>query len=61
MDKQYYIGIDIGSTASKVVVTDDERLIDSFCLPTGWNSKETANTIFQIIYPVPQPAMAEYA
>lgn len=47
MDKQYYIGIDIGSTASKVVVMDDERLIDSFCLPTGWNSKETANTIYQ--------------
>lgn len=47
MDKQYYIGIDIGSTASKVVVTDNERLIDSFCLPTGWNSKETANTIYQ--------------
>ena len=45
MDKQYYVGIDIGSTASKVVVIDDEKLIDSFCIPTGWNSKETANTI----------------
>ena len=47
MDKRYYIGIDIGSTASKVVVIDDEKLIDSFCIPTGWNSKETANTIYQ--------------
>ena len=47
MDKRYYIGIDIGSTASKVVVIDDEKLIDSFCIPTGWNSKETANTIMQ--------------
>ena len=47
MDKQYYIGIDIGSTASKVVVIDDEKLTHSFCIPTGWNSKETANTIMQ--------------
>ena len=73
MDKQYYIGIDIGSTASKVVVIDDEKLIDSFCIPTGWNSKETAQTIMQklikklkkkdlpIVCPVLPPVMAGYA
>ena len=47
MDCKYYIGIDIGSTASKVVVTDNENLLDSFCMPTGWNSKETAKAIMQ--------------
>ena len=47
MDKQYYVGIDIGSTASKVVVLDDEKLVKSFCIPTGWNSKETAKNILQ--------------
>lgn len=38
-----YVGIDIGSTASKVVVrgTSDMR----FVLPTGWSSKETTQTI----------------
>ena len=38
-----FIGIDIGSTASKVVVTGDKEL--SFTIPTGWNSKETAKSI----------------
>jgi coA-substrate-specific enzyme activase, putative len=47
MDCKYYIGIDIGSTASKVVVTDNEKLLDSFCMPTGWNSKETSKAIMQ--------------
>lgn len=41
----YYIGIDIGSTASKTVVLDGESLCDSFTLPTGWNGKETAKAI----------------
>ena len=39
----YYIGIDIGSTASKVVVLGDKEM--KFVLPTGWNSKETAQII----------------
>ncbi len=34
-----YIGIDIGSTASKVVVRGDKEM--KFVLPTGWSSKET--------------------
>ena len=33
-----YIGIDIGSTASKVVVKGDHDI--HFVLPTGWSSKE---------------------
>ena len=38
-----YIGIDIGSTASKVVVRGDQKF--NFTIPTGWNSKETSASI----------------
>lgn len=40
-----YIGIDIGSTASKTVVFDGKNITDSFTIPTGWNSKETSELI----------------
>ena len=42
---KYFTGIDIGSTASKVVVLDSERIVRFFVLPTGWNSKETSALI----------------
>ena len=38
----YYTGIDIGSTASKVVVLDEGQMVDHVVLPTGWSSRETA-------------------
>ena len=38
-----YIGIDIGSTASKVVVRGENEMY--FVLPTGWSSKEMTITI----------------
>ena len=38
-----YVGIDIGSTASKVVVEGEKQ--EHFVLPTGWSSKETMQTI----------------
>lgn len=41
----FYTGIDIGSTASKVVVLDEEKMIDHFVIPTGWSSKETSMEI----------------
>lgn len=41
----YYTGIDIGSTATKVVVVDEMRLVKTFVLPTGWNSKDTADAV----------------
>ncbi|WP_032123064.1 acyl-CoA dehydratase activase [Clostridium amazonitimonense] len=41
----YYVGIDIGSTASKVAVFCDEALIENFMLPTGWSSVKTAKDI----------------
>lgn len=39
----HYVGIDIGSTASKVFVAGDSQF--EFLLPTGWSSRETANLI----------------
>ena len=47
--KQYFVGIDIGSTASKVVVLDENQVADAFVLPTGWNGRETARQIFDIL------------
>lgn len=44
MDK-IYIGIDIGSTASKVCVLRPGELPEYNVLPTGWNSKITAGII----------------
>jgi predicted CoA-substrate-specific enzyme activase len=41
----YYIGIDIGSTCSKVAVMDKENLVNYFVQPTGWSSVETARAI----------------
>lgn len=41
--KMYYVGIDIGSTAAKVVVRGNKNL--EFAMPTGWSSKETSNLI----------------
>ena len=49
MEKQYYVGIDIGSTASKVVVLSDSAVADAFVLPTGWNGRETARQIYDIL------------
>ena len=43
----YYTGIDIGSTASKVVVLDSEKMVANFVIPTGWNSKDTSREIAQ--------------
>lgn len=41
----YFVGIDIGSTASKVVVLSEAGMEDRFVLPTGWSSRETSNEI----------------
>ncbi len=47
--KQYFVGIDIGSTASKVAVLCDGALADAFVLPTGWNGRETARQIHDLL------------
>lgn len=45
----YYTGIDIGSTAAKIAVFKDENLQETFTLPTGWSSVETAMRIKEIL------------
>lgn len=42
-----YVGIDIGSTASKIVIMDEdkENILYKKVVPSGWNSKETANML----------------
>lgn len=41
----YYIGIDIGSTAAKVSVFNEDEMIENFTMATGWSSIETSKTI----------------
>lgn len=41
----FFVGVDIGSTASKVCILENERIKETFALPTGWSSVETANSI----------------
>lgn len=45
----YYTGIDIGSTASKVVVLNDskDKILYKDVMSSGWNSKETGRTIIK--------------
>lgn len=45
----YYVGIDIGSTASKTVVLDEKGVVDAWNIPTGWNGRETAERIYQML------------
>lgn len=46
VNTKYYVGIDIGSTAAKVVVLDESTVVDQFTLPTGWSGKEAAQSIY---------------
>lgn len=41
----FYVGIDIGSTASKVCILNGHEIKEIFMLPTGWSSVETAGYI----------------
>ncbi|WP_138203319.1 acyl-CoA dehydratase activase [Haloimpatiens lingqiaonensis] len=41
----YYVGIDMGSTATKVVAFEGEELKIKFSVPAGWNSVETSENI----------------
>ena len=47
----YYVGIDIGSTASKVAVYDENKkdFVELFMIPTGWSGVETASKILEIL------------
>ena len=55
-----YVGIDIGSTASKVVVRGTSDM--QFVLPTGWSSKETTQTIkekLKALHPYQETALSD--
>ncbi|AKN32698.1 CoA activase [Clostridium carboxidivorans P7] len=41
----FYVGIDIGSTASKVCIFNGDEMENTFVLPTGWSSVKTAEDI----------------
>lgn len=43
----YYVGIDIGSTATKLIVLNEAKneTLHSLLMPTGWSSKETAASV----------------
>ena len=45
----HYVGIDIGSTASKCVIMNDEKntLLYKKIIPSGWNSKETGLSLLE--------------
>ncbi len=43
----YQVGIDIGSSAAKAVVMDNDRIIKTFLLDTGFNSRKTAEDIYR--------------
>lgn len=48
MNKEYHIGIDIGSTCAKLAVLDEnQNLIFKSVQPTGWSSVDTAESIRQ--------------
>lgn len=42
----YKVGIDIGSTASKVVLMENDTIIKTLIMPTGFSSLETAKEIY---------------
>ncbi|MEG1257285.1 acyl-CoA dehydratase activase [Clostridium sp.] len=46
----FYIGIDIGSTAAKVAIFDEDKFKDTFIMPTGWSSLETSRAIENMLY-----------
>lgn len=55
----YFTGIDIGSTASKVVVLNQEGMVAHFVLPTGWSSRDTAREIARRLAELGMPVDAE--
>ena len=43
---KHFIGIDIGSTCTKVAILNEEKqLVKTWLLPTGWSSVDTAETV----------------
>lgn len=45
----YKVGIDIGSTATKAAVLKDGELVRTILLDTGYNSRHTAEKVFEML------------
>lgn len=45
----YAVGIDIGSTSAKITVFHQDSILTNFMIPTGWNSRETAEQILETL------------
>jgi len=45
----HYIGIDIGSTATKAIVLDEQKrdILHQILLPTGWSGRDAANRVYE--------------
>lgn len=45
----FFVGIDIGSTASKVIIMDETQseILHKKVVPSGWNSKETGELLLE--------------
>lgn len=43
----YFVGIDIGSSAAKVVVMEDGKVVKHLLLNTGFSSRKTADDIYE--------------
>ena len=43
------IGIDIGSSCAKVCIMDNDSIESTFMIPTGYNSRKTAETIKEML------------
>lgn len=45
----YFVGIDIGSSAAKVVVMEDGKVVKHLLLNTGFSSRKTADDIYEML------------
>ena len=43
----YFVGIDIGSSAAKVVVMEEGKVVKHLLLNTGFSSRKTADDIYE--------------
>ena len=47
--KEYSIGIDSGSVATKAVLFDGQKIIKKVIIPTGWSPKRTSLEAYNLL------------
>ena len=45
----YQVGIDIGSSAAKVAVIEDNKVVKTILLDTGFSSRKVADEIYSML------------